>query len=269
MATDHRGLRRGSQECRVGGGGRCALSHRLIAELALVIVLLALPVAAQARGVARIQQPARPPASAIQANSGLPGLLVIEFSSSFPVRPAKIFLTMDGAFIVGGTHLKSGHIHWQTWNASTASGRGKMSINNGIPNIAQGTYYGHGATVYAFRVRHGHFTRLRVRYHLRGRVRTERYHLSGARNNVFTAQICVSRSCLAAESRQVRTACRYRAAGLPGPGPQCSASMLGPHLAEAVSALALALDAGAPPVNVTLDRHRHRESRDASCPGRL
>ena len=197
--------------------------HRLIAELALVIVLLALPVAAQARGVARIQQPARAPASAIQANSGLPGLLVIEFSSSFTVRPAKIFLTMDGAFIVGGMHLKSGHIHWQTWNASTASGIGKMWINNGIPNIAQGTYYGHGATVYAFRVRHGHFTRLRVRYHLHGRVRTERYHLS-VRGTVASLGSALAEAA-PQQSPGRSNGLPVPGSRLPGPGPQCSASM--------------------------------------------
>ena len=113
-----------------------------------------------------------PTATDVVARAGrLPRLLREDFSRSFAVRPAIIVPTGDGSAFISGRNGKQSHIRWQRWNMREAYAVATIWIDNGIPNIAEGTFHGQRATVQAFRVLKGRFTRLTVRYRENGKPR--------------------------------------------------------------------------------------------------
>jgi hypothetical protein len=89
-----------------------------------------------------------------------PRLLKINYGA-FAVRPATITPSGDGTFNIGDL---GGPIHWRVWSARRAYGLGTVWIDNGIPNEALGTFFGHPGSVTALRVRGGLFTRMTVRW---------------------------------------------------------------------------------------------------------
>ena len=87
------------------------------------------------------------------------------------VRPAGIFVSGDGSALLGGrssckrVHKFSrascfGHIAWTSWTSSHAIGRGELWLDNGIPNVARGTFTSLPVTIQASDPHRGLFTRL-------------------------------------------------------------------------------------------------------------
>ncbi len=105
------------------------------------------------------------------ASGGRPRLLTVDYGSTFAVRPATITPTGDGSGVIGRLGKRGRSIHWSSWTTSNAYGTGTLWIDNGIPNVAEGTYHGYGATVHAYRVRDGRFTRMTVRYRKSGKAK--------------------------------------------------------------------------------------------------
>jgi hypothetical protein len=101
----------------------------------------------------------------------LPRLLREDFSSRFRVRPVTLDPTGDGSIVVGKLATRGHHIHWRVWNTVQAYGVATVWVDNGIPNVAQGTYHGFGGTLHASRVRDGRFTRLTVHYRVAGKLK--------------------------------------------------------------------------------------------------
>jgi hypothetical protein len=81
------------------------------------------------------------------------------------VRPSHIgSFTGDGSAYFGNDPGKSGAIVWRTWGWKEAVGKGKFWIDDGIPDMASGTFHGHWAQIRAYRVRNGHYTRFSARW---------------------------------------------------------------------------------------------------------
>src|SRR5947209_6570154 len=88
---------------------------------------------------------------------------------TFSVRPQTIIYTGDGTGIIGELPRKeAGEWQWRNWKSGSAYGVGTIWLDDCIPNCAAGTYHSHDGSVYASRVRHGHFTRMKLRFHYRG-----------------------------------------------------------------------------------------------------
>ncbi len=102
-----------------------------------------------------------------------PRLLKINYGA-FAVRPATITPSGDGTFNVGDL---GGRLHWRVWSARRAYGLGTVWIDNGIPNEALGTFFGHPGSVTALRVRGGLYTRMTVRWLIDGHERSTKLSL--------------------------------------------------------------------------------------------
>jgi hypothetical protein len=91
------------------------------------------------------------------------------FHLTWQVRPASILYTGDGSGILGGFDgtgaSHPGHLEWQSWAATRATGSGAVWIDDCRPNCANGTFEPHTVKVLAFRPVRGHFTRLTLTYH--------------------------------------------------------------------------------------------------------
>lgn len=118
--------------------------------------------------------------------SGLPVLLTEFGTAAFAVRPATVVPYVDGGMVIGKLVKHGGRIHWHTWSSSSASGAGTLWIDNGIPDMASGTYHGHSATVHAYRVRDGRFTRLTVRYRESGKHETKTWALGKLTSTTYS-----------------------------------------------------------------------------------
>jgi hypothetical protein len=103
--------------------------------------------------------------------STLPRLLTEDFSTSFAVRPTTIFPTGDGSIVIGKLGKRGHDIRWHKWTTSRAYGLATVWIDNGIPNVAQGTFHGYSGSINASRVRDGRFTRMTVRCRKGGKLR--------------------------------------------------------------------------------------------------
>ena len=117
------------------------------------------------------------PVQAASTTRGLPRLLTQFGGSTFAVRPATVVPFVDGGMVIGKLGKRGGSIHWREWTTSNASGSATLWIDNGIPNMAQGTFYSYSATIHVYRVRNGRFTRMTVRYHQSGKQRTKTWAL--------------------------------------------------------------------------------------------
>ena len=89
------------------------------------------------------------------------------------IRPSRILITGDGSGLVGGftghptatkRNQRWGRLHWTKRLPARAYATGAEWIDNGIPDVASGTFHPYPATVLAFRPRADVFTRLRVAY---------------------------------------------------------------------------------------------------------
>jgi hypothetical protein len=106
-----------------------------------------------------------------------PKLLREDASSAFAVRPATMIFG-DGEFFITGPRVsqhdlrarRDGHIRWSSWTQTRATGRGRAWVNNCFPSCTHSTSYSFSSvSIKASRVRSGRYTRLRVRYRLRGK----------------------------------------------------------------------------------------------------
>jgi hypothetical protein len=95
--------------------------------------------------------------------------LLRNVEGSFAIRPATIVPSGDGAFNVG---MLGGHLRWLVWRTTKAYSLGKVWIDNGIPNMALGTFHGYAGSVTATRVRGGKYTRMTVRWKQNGHKKT-------------------------------------------------------------------------------------------------
>jgi hypothetical protein len=100
---------------------------------------------------------------------------------SWQVRPASIVYTGDGSGVLGGfdgtrerhaTH--PGHLTWQTWTRTEATGSGAVWVDDCTPDCADGKFTAHAVKVRAFRPVGGHFTRLTLRYAYQGKQYIDR-----------------------------------------------------------------------------------------------
>ena len=131
-------------------------------------VLAVVAVLAPALGAAAA---ARPPRARAQR---LP-VLATEFGRP-RVRPITIDFTGDGSGIIGrlpseerAASRRPGFLHWTTWTNRHAAARGTVWLKSCNPFCAVSPFYSYPLTLTAGRVRHGHFTRLTLRYRYHGR----------------------------------------------------------------------------------------------------
>lgn len=110
-------------------------------------------------------------AEATNAAQSEPHLLRADFTSRFDVRPATIDPTGDGSIVIGKFARRGHRIRWRVWNTVEAYGAATVWVDNGIPNVAQGTFHSYRGDLHAYRVRDGRFTRLTVRYRKAGKLK--------------------------------------------------------------------------------------------------
>lgn len=120
--------------------------------------------------------------ASVAQGSAKPGL--VPYQGGQPVlRPSTIVLSGDGSYIIGGrshrrvTRGNLGHIRWRSYTRRQARGIAAVWFNDCRPICARGRFHKHNATVRAWRVRRGHYTRLVVRYRWGGHWRSDRRHL--------------------------------------------------------------------------------------------
>lgn len=106
----------------------------------------------------------------VTADARLPSLLT---EDGFYVRPAVVGYTGDGTGYLGGrngspANREFGTFHWRYWHRRQAAGTGVDWINDCERGCAGGSFHPRRATATAYRVRRGHFTRLRIRFRYRG-----------------------------------------------------------------------------------------------------
>lgn len=150
----------------------------IVAGLGIVLLVVVPGVAAASPGAGPQTAAAR--ATAERA-SGSPRMLAYNASARFVRRPATVVPYGNSAAVstVLGrlTATRGKPIHWVRWNRTEAYGRGTLWQNDMTPTIAQGTWRGRPATLRAYRVVNGRYTRLTVRYRKNGTVRTSRMRL--------------------------------------------------------------------------------------------
>ncbi|HYB27853.1 MAG TPA: hypothetical protein VEF89_14640 [Solirubrobacteraceae bacterium] len=82
----------------------------------------------------------------------------------YQVRPSTIILGPTAGNDLGRLHsVKGSYLRWRTWGPTSASGVGTYDLNMCHP-CSVGPYSPVPATVRAYRVRAGHFTRLAITY---------------------------------------------------------------------------------------------------------
>ena len=99
----------------------------------------------------------------------------------FKVRPATILVSGNGSGWLGGAGYGEppdyGRIRWTAFRRSGARGRGRMFINDCVPDCAGGTFSSWRAVIRARRVRQGHYTRLSAAYERDGERLVTRWRL--------------------------------------------------------------------------------------------
>jgi hypothetical protein len=112
--------------------------------------------------------------------SAPPTLLTVAVGSkhAFEVRPKSFTYDGTGHVTVGplrpggpqGPGPKQGYWHWKRWEHERADGTGTIWVDDFScgPSCIVGVPRAHRGSVTASRVRHGHFTRLKIRYRLSG-----------------------------------------------------------------------------------------------------
>jgi hypothetical protein len=137
--------------------------RRLIAAVAVIFALLALPSAALA----------------------VPTLLG-GAQLSFRIRPSQILISGDGTAWLGGAgYEQTGHlfpanlgkIRWLEFNRNEALGHGYIWLNNCIPYCAAGSFYHYQARIRAADVRNNHYQHMVVIYRFHGHQVTDHFLL--------------------------------------------------------------------------------------------
>jgi IPT/TIG domain len=103
-------------------------------------------------------------------------LLLKDEGGDFATRPATVTPSGDGSFFIAGARRGHG-IRWRSWSAARAYGLATVWIDNGIPEMARGTFHGYHGSITATRARSGRFTRMAVRWEKKGHVHYERLML--------------------------------------------------------------------------------------------
>jgi hypothetical protein len=107
----------------------------------------------------------------------LPRLLAaVHARNDFRVRPFLVVYTGDGSGLLGGRYRHPrrhfprnfGRLHWRHWGHHVARTHGTVWLDDCRPSCAAGHFHGHRAGIRAHRVRHHHFTRLRIVYRYHG-----------------------------------------------------------------------------------------------------
>ena len=152
-----------------------------------VVVMCLLPAVAWASTHVDTRSIAVPRARATRSGN-LPLLLVYDLQSTFAVRPAMVSPSGDGWMYLTGGKGQNTHIHWRRWTHTEAFAHATLWMRTGV-----GMKVTHRpATIRAFRVRHGRFTRMTVRYHaaddgvgLGTKLFVDRYRLSRNAPNIY------------------------------------------------------------------------------------
>jgi hypothetical protein len=119
----------------------------------------------------------------------LPGLLSVDLTNHFAVRPATVHFGADSGVFVTGPNLtqaqfkagRRGHIRWVVWNGSTARGAGTVWVERCIPDCATGGFSRYpGGALQASRPRDGRYTRLLLAYPEGNRTIYKRFALKRA-----------------------------------------------------------------------------------------
>ncbi len=97
------------------------------------------------------------------AAGSLPTLATQEPGHEMQVRPNTVSYTGDGTGFLRG-------IHWRSWTARSAFGRGWAFTNDCRPDCADGHFHRSRARLRASRPRHGHFTRMTIVFRYGGRL---------------------------------------------------------------------------------------------------
>lgn len=90
---------------------------------------------------------------------------------TFAIRPRTVVPSVDGSFSVT-------RIRWRLWAPREALGSGTVWIDNGVPNMALGTYHHYAGALTAYRVRGGRYTRLAIRWREGSRRKMQRLRLT-------------------------------------------------------------------------------------------
>jgi hypothetical protein len=124
--------------------------------------------------------------ASVASASRLPGLLVWD-GHGYAVRPPSIYYTGDGTGIIGrlpggyrAVGRRPGGIKWEKWNGGYAFGAGTVWLKNCVPDCADSLFRRYAVRVTATRVRHGHFTRMTLRYRYNGSAVTDRRCVVGS-----------------------------------------------------------------------------------------
>jgi hypothetical protein len=118
------------------------------------------------------------------ASAASPRLLTELSRAPFRVQPEVIGYTGDGTGFLGGrdgTDFNGfGALDWRIWNRHQAYARGVAWLNDCDPSCAEGSFHAHRARVRATRVRHGHYTRMKILFRWGRGTRTDRRVLQRA-----------------------------------------------------------------------------------------
>ena len=123
--------------------------------------------------------PTKPIAKPKPKPSALPTLLgstrYANQGSKLLVKPLEIVYTGDGSGILGGFARTSkrdyfGQLKWSSWTHTQATASGAVWLDNCNPDCAQGTFFPFPVTIVAFQPSAGHFTRLTLRFRMKGKV---------------------------------------------------------------------------------------------------
>jgi hypothetical protein len=163
-----------------------AVRGRLMTRLAVLTVVCVLAVAGCGSSSSSTSKSSSSAASTLAPVAPAVGLsrlpTGVSGNRNVQVRPRVISFTGDGTGFFGGftrrsavrrpsrVHLQwAGRLHWTVWNGDAARAGGAAWLNDGIPDDARGTFHPYPASLHAYRLRHGLFTRLRYRYRFNGK----------------------------------------------------------------------------------------------------
>ncbi len=126
-------------------------------------------------GALALQLAAGAPAEA----RSVPKVLTQDSTSTFGVRPSTIGYTGDGTGYIGKKPWGSrpGSVKWGKWNHKRARGVGTIWLNNCSPDCSRGEFRSVRGTVKLTKPKHGRFTRMTLRFNLRGEAVTDQRKL--------------------------------------------------------------------------------------------
>ncbi len=113
-------------------------------------------------------------AAAAASAASLPSMFTAE--GPYAVRPPTIDYTGDGSGIIGklpsgyrAVGKRPGFLRWETWTHWGAFAVGTVWLKTCVPDCAGSPFVRYAVTISVSRPRHGHFTRLTLRYRYQGK----------------------------------------------------------------------------------------------------